>query len=137
MKFTNFKISRESIFPLDNIAHVRARKIFYHISAHFRNPAFRSVSKPRKPGFIFRTGPTTRILSGWGKKEELIKYMEQILHFNKVTVLHNKIYLLYVTNLTIIQRFNFMNTFPLSQSCISLLFYTLKIPLLFYEHSVI
>ena len=59
MKFTNFKISRESIFPQENIAHVRSRKFFYHISAHFRNPGFHSVSKPRKPVFTFRTGPTT------------------------------------------------------------------------------
>ena len=59
MKFTNFKISRESIFPIDNIAHVRSRKTFYHISVHFRNPGFRSVSKPRKPVLIFTTGPTT------------------------------------------------------------------------------
>ena len=61
MKFTNFKISRECIFPIDDIAHVRSRKTFYHISAHFQNPGFRSVSKPRKPIFIFRTGPTTLI----------------------------------------------------------------------------
>ena len=61
MKFTNFKISRESIFPIDDIAiaHVRSRKTFYHVSVHFRNPGFRSVSKPRKPVFIFTTGPTT------------------------------------------------------------------------------
>ena len=59
MKFTNFKISRESIFPIENIALVRSRKTFYHISVHFRNPGFRSVSKPRKPVFIFTTGPTT------------------------------------------------------------------------------
>ena len=56
--FTNFKISCESILPL---AHVRSRKIFYHISAHFQNTGFRSVSKPRRPVFIFRTGPTTNI----------------------------------------------------------------------------
>ena len=61
MKFINFKISRKCIFPIGNIAHVRSRKTFYHISAHFRNPGFRSVSKPRKPVFIFRTGPTTNI----------------------------------------------------------------------------
>ena len=61
MKFTNFKISRESIFPIENVAHVRSRKTFYHISVHFRNPRFRSVSKPRKPVFIFITGPTTII----------------------------------------------------------------------------
>ena len=59
MKFTNFKISRETMFPIRNIAHVRSRKTFYHISAHFRNPGFRSVSKPRTPVLIFRTGPTT------------------------------------------------------------------------------
>ena len=56
MKFTNFKISRESI---ENVAHVGSRKTFYHISVHFRNPGFRSVSKPRKPVFIFITGLTT------------------------------------------------------------------------------
>ena len=49
------------MFPIGNIAHVRSRKIFYHISAHFRNPGFCSVSKPRKPVLIFRTGPTTSI----------------------------------------------------------------------------
>ena len=59
MKFTNFKISRESMFPIGNIAHVCSGKIFYQISAHFRNPGFRSVSKPRKPVLIFRTGLTT------------------------------------------------------------------------------
>ena len=59
MKFTNFKISRECIFPIDDVAHVRSRKTFYHISAHFRNTGFRSVSKPQRPVFIFRTGPTT------------------------------------------------------------------------------
>ena len=59
MKFTNFKISRESIFPIDNVAHVRSRKTFYYISVHFRNPGFCSVSKLRKPFFIFTTGPTT------------------------------------------------------------------------------
>ena len=66
MKFTNFKISRECIFqyifPIDDVAHVRSRKTFYHISAHFRNTGFRSVSKPRRPVFIFRTGPTTSLL---------------------------------------------------------------------------
>ena len=46
------------MFPIGNIPHVRSHKIFYHISAHFRNPGFRSVSKPRKPVLIFRTGPT-------------------------------------------------------------------------------
>ena len=59
MKFTNFKISRESIFPIENVAHVRSCKTFYHISVHFRNPGFRSISKLRKPVFIFSTGPTT------------------------------------------------------------------------------
>ena len=61
MKFIKFKISRECIFPLDNTAHVRSHKIFYHISAHFRNPGFHSVSKPQKPFFIFRTSPATTI----------------------------------------------------------------------------
>ena len=61
MKFTNFKISRESIFPIENITHVRSCKTFYHISVHFRYPGFRSVSKPRKPVLIFRTGPTTTV----------------------------------------------------------------------------
>ena len=59
MKFTNFKISHEYIFPVENVAHVRSRKTFYHISVNFRNPRFCSVSKPRKPVFIFRTSPTT------------------------------------------------------------------------------
>ena len=62
MKFTNFKTSRESIFPIDNITHVRSRKTFYHISVHFRYPGFRSVTKPRKPVLIFRTSPTTNKL---------------------------------------------------------------------------
>ena len=61
MNFTNFKISRESIFLIHNMAHVRSRKTFYHISVNFRCPGFRSVSKPRKPVFTFRTGPTTII----------------------------------------------------------------------------
>ena len=59
MKFTNFKISRECIFPIEDIAHVRSRKTFYPIPVNFRNPGFRVVSKPQKPVFIFRTGPTT------------------------------------------------------------------------------
>ena len=59
MKFTNFKKSRKCIFPIADVTHVRSRKTFYHVSAHFRNPGFRSVSKPRKPVFIFRIGPTT------------------------------------------------------------------------------
>ena len=62
MKFIKFKISRECIFSLENTAHVRLRKIFYHISAHFRNPGFCSVLKSRKPVFIFRTGPTATII---------------------------------------------------------------------------
>ena len=49
------------MFPFGNIPHARSRKIFYHISAHFRNPGFRLVSKPRKPVLIFRTGPTTTL----------------------------------------------------------------------------
>ena len=53
------QISRECIFPILNVAHVRSRKTFNHISVNFRNPGFRSVSKPRKPVFTFRTGPTT------------------------------------------------------------------------------
>ena len=61
MKFTNFKISRESIFPIEDAARVRSRKTFYHISVHFQNPGFRSVAKPQKPLFIFTTGPTTSI----------------------------------------------------------------------------
>ena len=60
MKFTNFKISPESIFPIEDAAHVPSHKTFYHISVHFRNHGFRSVSKPRKPVFIFTTGPTTK-----------------------------------------------------------------------------
>ena len=59
MKFTNFKISRESIIPIEDAVHVRSRKTFYHISVHFRNPGFRLVSKPQKLVFIFTTGPTT------------------------------------------------------------------------------
>ena len=62
MNFTNFKISREYIFPLDNVAHVRSRETFYNISVNFRNPGFRLVSKPRKPAFISKTGPTTNSL---------------------------------------------------------------------------
>ena len=62
MKFT--KISRECIFPIDNGAHVCSRKTFYHISVNFRNPGFHSVSKPRKPVFIFKTGPTTNFWPG-------------------------------------------------------------------------
>ena len=53
------QISHECIFPIDNVAHVRSRKTFYYISVNFRNPGFRLVSKPQKPVFIFRTGPTT------------------------------------------------------------------------------
>ena len=52
-------ISRMHISYIENITHVRSRTTFYHISVNFRNPGFRSVSKPRKPVFIFRTGPTT------------------------------------------------------------------------------
>ena len=32
----------ECIFPIDNIAHVRSRKSFYHISVNFRNPGNQS-----------------------------------------------------------------------------------------------
>ena len=53
------QISRECIFPIENVAHIRSHKTFYHISVNFRNPRFRSVSKPRKRVFIFRTGLTT------------------------------------------------------------------------------
>ena len=38
MKFTNFKISRESIFSIESVAHVRLCKTFYHISVNFRKP---------------------------------------------------------------------------------------------------
>ena len=55
------QISRESIFPIENVAHVPSRKTFYHISVNFRNPGFCLVSDPRKPVFIFRTGPTTTV----------------------------------------------------------------------------
>ena len=61
MKFTNLKISRECIFPIDNVAHVRLRKTFYHISVNFRNPGFRLVSNPQKLVFLFKPGPTTNI----------------------------------------------------------------------------
>ena len=54
------QISRECIFPIENVAHVRLRKTFYHISANFRNPGLRSVTKSQKPVSIFRTGPTTK-----------------------------------------------------------------------------
>ena len=57
-----YKIFREYIFPIDNVAQVRSRKTFYHISANFQNPGFHLVSKPRKLVFIFRTGPTTTTL---------------------------------------------------------------------------
>ena len=36
-----------------------ARAKLFTISAHFRNSGFRWVSKPQKPVFISRTGPTT------------------------------------------------------------------------------
>ena len=81
MKFTNFKISRGSISPLENIAHVSSRKIFYHMSAHFRNPGFRSVSKPQKPVFTFRTGPTTNVEI----LTQYLKYAEdQTYHCKKI-----------------------------------------------------
>ena len=60
MKFTNLKISREYIFPIDNVAHVRSRKTFYHI-CKLSKSRICSVSKPRKPVFLFRTGPTTTV----------------------------------------------------------------------------
>ena len=63
MKFTNFKISRKSIFPIENVAHVRSRETFYHISLHFRNPGFCLVSKLLKPVFIFSAGPTTSLFT--------------------------------------------------------------------------
>ena len=50
---SNFKISRECIFPINYIAHVRLHKTFYHISVNCQNPGFHSVSKPPKPVFIF------------------------------------------------------------------------------------
>ena len=59
MKFTNLKISRECIFSIENVARV---KLFIK-SVHFQNSRFCSVSKPRKPVFLFRTGPTTTILA--------------------------------------------------------------------------
>ena len=40
MKFINFKISREHAFPLDNIAHVRSRKIFTILVQTFKIPDF-------------------------------------------------------------------------------------------------
>ena len=52
MKFTNFKISHECIFPIENTAHVHWHETFYQISVNFRNPGFHSVSKPQKPVFI-------------------------------------------------------------------------------------
>ena len=64
MKFTNFKISRESIFPIENVAHVRSRvKLFIIYLYTFEIPDFVrfQFSKPRKPVFIFITGPTTII----------------------------------------------------------------------------
>ena len=67
MKFTNFKISCECIFPIDNLAHVRWCKTYYHISVNFQNPGFCSVSKPRKPVFIFRPGPTTNGINHFKK----------------------------------------------------------------------
>ena len=48
MKFTDLKISRECIFLIENVAHVCSHLTFYHISGNFRNPGFRSVSKPQK-----------------------------------------------------------------------------------------
>ena len=72
MKFTNLKISCECIFPIDNVAHVRSRKTFQKISVNFQNLGFFSVSKPRKPVFIFRTGPTITI---YDTTEENMKAM--------------------------------------------------------------
>ena len=61
------------------------RVTFYHISAHFRNTGFRSVSKPRRPVFIFRTGPTTTPYgSNWGHKIadfEFLPYISFIVAF--------------------------------------------------------
>ena len=54
MKFTNLKLSRECIFPTDNVAHVRSRKTFYHISVNFRNPGFRFGFKAPKTGFYYQ-----------------------------------------------------------------------------------
>ena len=42
MKFTNFKYLANA-FPIENAAHVRSRKTFYHISVNFRNPGFHLV----------------------------------------------------------------------------------------------
>ena len=40
------------------------------ISVHFRNPGFRLVSKPQKPVFLFRTGPTTTVSKKKKKKKK-------------------------------------------------------------------
>ena len=73
MKFTNFKISRECIFPIDNVAHVCSRKTFYHISINFQNPGFRSVSKARKPVFITPLLLLSPMVSGWaGGRREIV-----------------------------------------------------------------
>ena len=69
MKFTNLKISCECIFPIENIAHVRSLKTFCHISAHFRNPGFHSVSKPRKP--VFTPKPLRPMVGGRAEGKSL------------------------------------------------------------------
>ena len=43
------QISCEFIFPIENVAHVRSHKTFYHYSVSFRNPGFCLVPKPQKP----------------------------------------------------------------------------------------
>ena len=51
MKFTNFKISHECIFPIDNIAHARSRKIFQIPDfVQFQSPSNRFlISEPVQP----------------------------------------------------------------------------------------
>ena len=105
MKFTNLKVSRKCIFPIEDVAHVRLQKTFYHISVNFRNPGFRLVSKPQKPVFIFRTGPTTNGCEAGAdpmgvricrisqqcmcrKIFYLIKIQGQLININEVTDFH-------------------------------------------------
>ena len=47
---TKLKISRECMFPIVNIAHVRLRKTFYHISVNF--PDFVRFQSPENR-FLF------------------------------------------------------------------------------------
>ena len=52
MKFTNFKISRECIFPIENVAHVRSRKTFIISLLTFEIPDFIRFQSPENR-FLF------------------------------------------------------------------------------------